>query len=338
MPTYQPIRRRNSWIWRAFLTCMVLILGAGGTIAGLKAAGMVTFPWEQKAEPSREGMVAVPMSGSAIPAYAKVTRDHLANIQTRQLNLIWLPKEAVSPDVMLNISQIIGRVMDHDKPAGYAFTESDFMPKGTRAGLVAGIPAGKRSLTIEASKLDGVFGLRPGDHIDLLATSPIDSKGRSPSGLKGGLATQVQMAALNRRATVRPLAQDAVIVSPVTTRAKPVSSSSLMNGAKTTAVPVQEIVLAVEPDEVSLISEALATDVAITCVARSGRPDDPGPTTITPGSDPLSNIKVIETMAGNRRDTVVFGGDYNRETISDVADARETQTPLDPQARRESRE
>jgi Flp pilus assembly protein CpaB len=261
------------------------------------------------------------MSGSVIPAYSQVNRDHLANPQTRQLNVIWLPKQSVSPDVLLNFTQIIGRVLDHEKPAGYAFTESDFMPKGTRAGLVAGIPPGKRSLTIEATKLDGVFGLRPGDHIDLLATSPIDSKGRGPSGLKGGFATQVQMAALNRRATVRPLAQDAVIVSPVTTRAKPVSSTSLMNGAKTTAVPVQEIVLAVEPDEVSLISEALATEVAITCVARSGRPDDPGPTMITPGSDPLSNVKVIETMSGNRRDTVVFGGDYSRDNIGDVADA-----------------
>lgn len=338
MPTYHPTRRRSSWLWKSFLTLSVLVLGVGSTIAGLKAAGMVTFPWEKPAaEPSREGMVAVPMSGSAIPAYAKVNRDHLANLQTRQLNVMWLPKESISPDVLLNVSQIIGRVMDHEKPAGYAFTESDFMPKGTRAGLVAGIPPGKRSLTIEATRLDGVFGLRPGDHIDLLATTPID-QGRGPANRKGTTMAQVQAASLQGRATVRPLAQDAVIVSPVTTRTKPVSSSSLMNGAKTTAVPVQEIVLAVTPEEVPLISEALATDVAITCVARSGRPDDPGPATITPGSNPLSTIKVIETMSGNRRDTVVFGGDYSRETISNVADARSTQPPLDPAERSTARD
>src|SRR5207249_3734084 len=86
---------------------------------------------------------------------------HLANPETRQLNVMWMPKELVPPGVLVNLADVLGRVLDHDKPAGYVFTEEDFMPKGTRAGLVAGIPPGKRSMTIEAVKLDGIFGLRP---------------------------------------------------------------------------------------------------------------------------------------------------------------------------------
>ena len=47
--------------------------------------------------------------------------------------------------VISDFSQITGRVVDHEKPPRYPFTELDFLPKGTRPGLVAVIPPGKRN-------------------------------------------------------------------------------------------------------------------------------------------------------------------------------------------------
>ena len=69
------------------------------------------------------------------------------------------------------------------------------------------------------------------------------------------------------------LAREAMIVSPVTTRAKPIISSSLTQGTATRTVPVQEIVMAVADEEVARVTKALDWGLAITCVARSGRPE-----------------------------------------------------------------
>ena len=221
------------------------------------------------------GTVFVPMSGSKIPAYTKLTRDHIIDPNNGQLAFQALAPGQLTPDMIVDWKKILGRVLDHEKPKGYVFTENDFLPKGTRAGLVAGIPAGKRALTIEAGKLGGVFGLKVGDHIDLLASVPFDNK-NSGHGISGTLAAQQQMASMQKRASVRVLAQDALIVSPVTSCAKPTTTSTLTSGTQTRNVQVQEIVIAVGLDEVARISEAIATKVEITCVARSGLPDDPG--------------------------------------------------------------
>ena len=92
--------------------------------------------------------------------------------------------------------------------------------------------------------------LKEGDHVDLLASIPVDMPGAGRSGA-GRLGTNVvatpDMASLPKRSLVRPLVQDGVVVTPVRTRNVPISSSSLTQGMTTRTVPVQEIVLAVDP-------------------------------------------------------------------------------------------
>ena len=80
------------------------------------------------------------------------------------------------------------------------------------------------------------------------------------------------VALLPKRSLVRPLVQDGVVVSPVTIRNVPTTSSSLTQGTSIRNMPVQEIVLAVAPEEVAPLAEAMDLKYEITCVARSGRP------------------------------------------------------------------
>ncbi len=64
-----------------------------------------------------------------------------------------------------------------------------------------------------------------------------------------------------------------MVVSPVKVRNLPTTfASSLTQGATTRNMPVQEIVLAVAPEEVGLLAEAMDMKYQITCVVRSGRP------------------------------------------------------------------
>ena len=70
----------------------------------------------------------------------------------------------------------LGRVAKRDIPPESPLFEADFFEKGTRAGVVAAIPAGKRAMIIDASRLPGVHNLRPGDRIDLVAAITVDMR------------------------------------------------------------------------------------------------------------------------------------------------------------------
>src|SRR6185295_11871445 len=245
-----------------------------------------------------------------------------------RIAVIYLPPRAVTSEMIVNIADVIGRVLDHDKEPGYVFTESDFLPKGTREGLVAGIPAGKRAVRISADKVDGLFGLHAGDRFDLLATMPIDASRNSGSGQNFGfsgpysqeLSLQAQLSNWNKQATVRVIVQSAVIVEPMSTRGVPVVQTTLTDGAATRVRPVQEAVIAVDPDEVAPLTEALAVEARLTGIPRSGRPDDPA-NSCTPELQPVSpfsspesygdesslgadrgagDFKVVETIMGQK--------------------------------------
>jgi hypothetical protein len=216
-------------------------------------------------------------------------------------------------------------VLDHEKGPGYVFTDADFLPSGTREGIVAGIPAGKRALRIPAERVDGLFGLHAGDRFDLVATMPIDA---SKSGPKFGgvysdqLALEARLTNWQKQATVRVMVQNGIVVEPITTRQVPVVQSSLTEGRGLRMRPVQEAVIAIDPEEVARLTEAMAVDAKIWMVPRSGRPGDPldsetpdldpvspfgGPSTGSATQGPAgrhdaSRYAVVETIMGQKRE------------------------------------
>ena len=125
--------------------------------------------------------------------------------RNNRLAVIYLPPQAVTKEMLVNISDILGRVLDHPKEPGYVFTELRFPAPGTREGLVAGIPAGKRAIRISADQVEGLYGLNTGDRFDLVATMPI-SAGRTggsdvqlrravqPGGRASGAALELEQA------------------------------------------------------------------------------------------------------------------------------------------------
>src|SRR5947209_8268548 len=135
----KPIRPpRRSLGPALFLGLLVLVglLGIGGTLLALSG---VSFFKRPASEPSHEGMVALPVSAKPIPAYTQVTRDYLLDPATGTLKVVYVrPEEAGNtPGLITSVDRILYRVVNHDKPAGFDFTETDFLPPGTRPGLVA---------------------------------------------------------------------------------------------------------------------------------------------------------------------------------------------------------
>lgn len=290
-------RRRSAPALTAYAlpAAAILVVGGGGVLWLGGAFGAKQDGPRPLVQPP--GTVAVPLCARPVKAYTKVTRDDLWDAKNGRLAFVFLSPESVTPTMCTKVTDIIGRVLDHDKPAGYVFTEDDFLPKGTRPGVVAGIPAGKRALRLEAEKVQGLIGLQPGDRFDLVATVPVDlsklpGQGATPDvgGAYGAmLARQLALASGaaggQKQAVVKVVVQSGVVVTPVETRAIPVSTSSLTQGMRTQTRPVQEMVIAIAPEEVAPLTEALAIGAVITCLPRSGRPDDPAEST-TPGLSP----------------------------------------------------
>ena len=220
--------------------------------------------------------------------------------------------------VIIDIDKIRGRVTAREHGALFYFSENDFLPPGTRPGVVGGTPAGKRAITLDASKLKGVHDLKEGDRLDLLASVPVDMPGAGRSSGRSGANVVVapDRLWLPKRSNVSTLVQDGVVVTPVRVRNAPVSSTQSGN-VRTT--PVQEIVIAVEPEEVAPLAEAMDLKYEITCVARSGRPLSAGPS-----SPNQSNAGVLPVLAALVRAVQTNGLTSKSEKAKHAPDGNET--------------
>lgn len=294
----------------SMFTPTTLAAAAGAAVivlfAVLIVSGTVDLGLFGPAPPSTEGLVPVPTPIRTVPAYTRIRREHLWDPVNRRFSVVYLPPRAVTPEMLTNITQILGRVLEQEKEAGYVFTDIDFLPPGTREGVVAGIPAGKRALRVSGERVEGLQGLLPGDRFDLLASMPIETGGEGgeaqPFAFSGPystqLALQAQLSNWTKQATVRVLVQNAVVVEPMTARAIPLGPGQ--TEGTTRVRPVQEAVIAVNPDEVALLTEAMTVPSRITTVPRSGRPDDPRDS-VTPDLRPFAPFTAPGRTAGGER-------------------------------------
>ena len=79
------------------------------------------------------------------------------------------------------------------------------------------------------------------------------------------------------------------------------------------------------------LTEALAIHAEVNCVARSGRPDDPGTSSVTPGSPPAPKVRTLETIIGGKRqvpDAGLFAGKGKVEEIAALAVASGTELAI----------
>lgn len=180
-------------------------------------------------------------------------------------------------------------------------------------------------MRIEAEQVKGLYGLHIGDRFDLVATIPIETK-NGAKGLKIGgayqevLALQAELTNWMKQATVRVLVQSGQLVQPLITRQVPISTNTLQQGAVTRMRPVQEYVIAVDPQEVALLTQAIAVKAQINAVPRSGQPGDPDDSR-TPDLQPwhpygglagtgdsaadafgkIPKLTMVETISGHRK-------------------------------------
>lgn len=304
------------------LVIAILVIGAWST-----GTWKSLNPFGGNSNRARPGTVAVPVSGVAISAYTEITRDHLWDPKAGQMSVVYLPQNEDRTGIATEVGAIIGRVLRRDKPSGYVFTEADFLPKGTRPGLVAGIPAGKRAIRVDVERVLGLQGLQRGDRFDIVSAIPLES-GREPFLGRGDEAAKAEFhARLNywrKQATINPIAQNAVIVEPAAPRSASTTRSSLLRGQSSSSRTTVEAVVALTPEESVQLTEALAINAQIVCLPRSGRPDDDPSEPLPPqkmrpqppvqkvpggtGAPAVPRRVLIETINGTKRQMVDAAG------------------------------
>jgi len=235
----------------------LLLAGAGGFLLFQNEIGSNT----SQSGGAPKGEIGVPVATLDLPSYTEIRLEHLLDPATGQLAAIYLPEESILESTIVDPRDLLGRVLARPKLASRIFREEDLMPIGTRPGIVAGIPAGKRALRIDASKVSGIVGLRQGDRFDLVATYPTDARAGAPQSVYGGPA-----GGGGRRARSAVVADGATVVSALEARALPGASAG-RSGAI-----VQEMVIALSPDEIPTVTEALEVAKRIDCIPRSGLP------------------------------------------------------------------
>ena len=286
----QPRRRRIAWsAW--LLPGALVVLSLIGL--GLLASSM---GWLSNSQPARReappGTIPVPVAATDIPTYTRIRLEHLFDSRTGDLRIIYLPEGSILPETMVNPKDLLGRVLAGDKRSGQVFSETDFFPIGTREGIVAGIPSGKRALRIDAKKVNGIVGLARGDRFDLVATDDLSKGRRSPVIVQG--AAQTSLGAMGSSVHSSIVVEDGAVVQPLETRAIP--------GRKTQLV--EEMVIAVAPEEVELLTRALHSGARVDCVPRSGQPVAVGPEPAAPAATRRGGVNVVETISGGKRRAV----------------------------------
>ncbi len=274
-------RRRRTSAWGAWMPVLavfcILMLGTVGTFASLYLGGYFRAVVRK---PSREGLIAIPRTMRAAKAYQKLRREDIVALQQGDDSYLWVDKGTLerNPEWLRSPSDVIGRVLARDKEPGYVFQEKDFLPKGTREGVVAGIPPGKRAMVVQAEKIHGLSLLARGDAFDLFATLPIKGKGDSipeisllaseGDTLTGGTRTpESRAASIQNRLGVKLLVRRAVLVDAL-------DRPSSARNARANQPAAKDITIALSPEEVISLTHALSLEYSVFCAAISGQPGD----------------------------------------------------------------
>lgn len=137
---------------------MLMLLIAA--VAGL-AAVVLAARWMQS-QNSGAGRVAV--AALEIPLGSAITPD--------MVRLIDWPRDSQPPGAFGELEKLHGRVVTGSVQRGEPVLDARLAPVGTKGGLSAVVPAGKRAMTVRVNDVVGVAGFAlPGTYVDVLVNT-----------------------------------------------------------------------------------------------------------------------------------------------------------------------
>ncbi|QEG40851.1 CpaB family protein [Roseimaritima ulvae] len=201
---------------------------------------------------SREGLVPVITTATAVEAYSELTDESLIDHATGQLHFYYFPAERVPDHWLTDPTMVYGRVVSRPLRRGSPITEADLLPLGTKPGISAGVPAGMVAMAVSTGQMAGFADLVQGDRFAIHAKMPAESAKavqNSWAKLHGGtLSPETELREQMLRTGIREVVGDAIF---------------LREGADGKAT------IAVPDDRVAHVAQLIRDDLELFVVARS---------------------------------------------------------------------
>lgn len=228
--------------------------------------------------PNRDNKTKVPVTLRDMKAFSEVLRDDIYDLGLGEDSFQWVETAKVDPDWILDMSKIRNRVLACDKEKDYPFTESDFLPEGSRTGIIGGVAEGKQGFFLDVEKIPGLRFLRQGDRFDLIASVPKSSQDSTTEYglLMGGIKVRG-----NKPIPVngiRQLVKGGEMIA-ITTNRLMTTQGGLELGPNEGSVRsrsyqqnrFERVAIAIDPEEAIPLTQALGDQLEIHMVAQSGQ-------------------------------------------------------------------
>ena len=138
-----------------------VVIGLGATIV---AAGWI----------SQQGQVA---SSKVVVAAGDIQLG--SRLSAQMLKTVDWPSGIIPPGAIAKAETLEDRVVKTSILRGEPILEAKLAPVGTKGGLSAVIPEGKRAMTVRVNDVIGVAGFAlPGNHVDIVVNTQLDGDGR----------------------------------------------------------------------------------------------------------------------------------------------------------------
>jgi hypothetical protein len=255
-------RRPNTTV---LLIALLAVVGGIAIVASLAAAGVVTLPFMQKStlaadkSSDHKGQIPIPIAARSVAVFNALQREDLFDPQTRTVKISWVePETAKKMGFITQYPELLGRVLNHDKSPGYAFTEADFYPKGAQPTPANAVEPNMRGLYVDPNKIDGLAALKRGDHFDLMAVKPGVSGASDHANTSYGSASIARSESDKRvwNTSSRALVQAGKVIMalPAASAGKPKAGDQMY--------------IQVSPDEFVDLQDALTLGARISCATR----------------------------------------------------------------------
>jgi hypothetical protein len=291
-----------------FLAGLLVVLAVIGVVATLDLTGVTNMGlaqlFKQREVQANPNLVGVLMPSRMLQPGHEVKRADVWDPINRAVRKIpYDRQDARERGFKVGLNEINGRVLARPKSPDDPFAESDFLPVGSRSGLLGLVSSGQRLVPIPAGKVTGLESLSFRDNFDLYVNDAVSKK---------LIETARKLLATRDHVSDEDHLRLAQAESILHQRLLAQNGQVLRLGDPTVKLKERQVSVSLHPDDVEPLLAAIEDGSTIYCIARSPEEASEAERVTVLAPDPM---EVLSWVYEDRIDVEFIAGS-DREVIS----------------------